>query len=362
MGERRCLLCEGRIVNGRCQECGMNYSSRRTYRLNDGKYSVAGQKDRTAAQQRRPSVKKVNTGQKTKEGNRNWASYNKGMAMKGNPPEKKNFGAVVAVVVVVIGVLSTAGEWLYDGVFKTQSAEEVLWEDESDMAYVPGNYAYDPYEYVTEELPEGGESMTAVLQPGTYVGGCQLPVGQYAITAVSGLGSVVLEDPDFISYRWESLAAEELQTEDDVSYGETSVEDFRLFEGWTLKVQPGMTVEVSSDNAQMDDRREAQENPQNDTIILENGMEAGKDFPAGVYDLTVVRDYGAVVIKRGDSDVFNSFLEKGAVSGSYSNLELRDGDEIIVEEEYSGAEFEVRLDACREIYPEQYKEEGDYNG
>ena len=33
MGESRCLLCEGRIVNGRCEDCGMNYNRRKNIPL-----------------------------------------------------------------------------------------------------------------------------------------------------------------------------------------------------------------------------------------------------------------------------------------------------------------------------------------
>ncbi len=75
------------------------------------------------------------------------------------------------------------------------------------------------------------------------------------------------------------------------------------------------------------------------------------EFPAGDYNLTVVSDYGSVVVKRGDYEVFHSFLEAGQLTGEYRNLVLKEGDQIIIEEDYTGEGFEVHLDACEKIYP-----------
>lgn len=361
MGESRCLLCEGRIVNGRCQDCGMNYNRRRTYRLNgSGGYTVTVQKENAAGNKKPPSAQAVNaqrtesTQRRTKEmyGNRASYPYHKEQTAK-----KRNFGGIVVAVIVAVGIISSAGEWIYEKVSEIQSdrAETAaVWETNTGDE----EYVYDPYEYVTEVLPEGGESMTAVLQPGVYIGGSQLPVGQYSVKAVEGLGSVTLEDTDLMICRLETLWSEEVAAYDEYQEEypyetETTADDFRLFEGWALKVQPGVAVEISSDNAQIDTQKEPQKNTVLNTVVLEDGMVAGEEFPAGVYDLTAVSDYGSVVVKRGEYDVFNSFLEAGTLSGEYRNLVLEEGDQIIIEEDYTGEEFEVRLDACEKIYPGQ---------
>ncbi|MCH1981041.1 hypothetical protein MCG98_00440 [Ruminococcus sp. OA3] len=357
MGESRCLLCEGHIVNGRCQDCGMNYSRRRTYRLNgNGSFTVTERKEKAAGDRKTSPVQAGNaqrnagTYQRSKEmyGNRTAYPYNNGKTAK-----KKNYGGIVVAAIVAIGVISSAGEWIYEKaseIHTGQAETEAVWESNTGDE----EYVYDPYEYVTEVMPKSGESMTAVLQPGVYIGGRQLPVGQYSVKAVEGLGNVILEDTELISYRWETLWAEDMKTDDEYQYEtETTADDFRLFEGWALKVQPGMAVEISSDNAQIDTQKEPQKNTVLNTVVLEDGMVAGEEFPAGAYDLTAVSDYGSVVVKRGEYDVFHSFLEAGTLSGEYRNLVLEEGDQIIIEEDYTGEEFEVRLDACEKIYPGQ---------
>ncbi|UWP60627.1 hypothetical protein [Ruminococcus gauvreauii] len=360
MGESRCLLCEGRIVNGRCEDCGMNYNRRRTYRLNgSGGYTVTVQKEKAAGNKKPPSAQAVNaqrtesTQRRTKEmyGNRASYPYHKEQTAK-----KRNFGGIVVAVIVAVGVISSAGEWIYDKVSEIQSGRAetaAVWETNTGDE----EYVYDPYEYVTEVLPEGGESMTAVLQPGVYIGGSQLPVGQYSVKAVEGLGNVTLEDTDLMICRLETLWSEEVAAYDEYQEEypyetETTADDFRLFEGWALKVQPGMAVEVSSENAQTASQKVPQKNAQDHSVVLEDGMEAGVDFPAGDYNLTVVSDYGSVVVKRGDYEVFHSFLEAGQLTGEYRNLVLKEGDQIIIEEDYTGEGFEVHLDACEKIYPE----------
>ena len=182
-GREQVFMCEGRIVNGRCEDCGMNYNRRRTYRLNgSGGYTVTVQKEK-AAGIKPPSAQAVKA-QRTESTQRStkrdlWKPsfypYHKEQTAK-----KRNFGGIVVAVIVAVGVISSAGEWIYDKVSEIQSGRAetaAVWETNTGDE----EYVYDPYEYVTEVLPEGGESMTAVLQPGVYIGG--KPAAGWAGTA-----------------------------------------------------------------------------------------------------------------------------------------------------------------------------------
>ena len=92
-------------------------------------------------------------------------------------------------------------------------------------------------------------------------------------------------------------------------------------------------------------------------------MEAGVEFPAGDYNLTVVSDYGSVVVKRGDYEVFHSFLEAGQL---YRRVqESCSGKRAIrlsLKRTIPEKDSEVHLDAREKIYPGVTSRKGDHNG
>ena len=130
--------------------------------------------------------------------------------------------------------------------------------------------------------------------------------------------------------RLETLWSEEVAAYDEYQEeypyeAETTADDFRLFEGLGAEGSAGDGCRSFFGKCTDCISKVPQKNPQDHSVVF-GGRNGGRvEFPAGDYNLTVVSDYGSVVVKRGDYEVFHSFLRQGN-TGEYRNLVLKEGD------------------------------------
>lgn len=244
-GKKRCYLCGGKLINGRCQECGLDNekSSGKTYRLNES----SGMQEEWIE------------GEQTKK------------------PGIVLLTVLVGILAVTVGIAGLIGYQI---------------KKEQDQVIVPPGEEYDEYGYVTRELSQTGDLYDNILTGGYYEVGVQIPEGIYTVEVQEGEGAVYLNDEENGIYMFQQMgihAAEPSQL--------SVLEDLRLYDGALLEVKSGVSLRFISDCAQTA-QLHGQENPQKESIRLEMGqtLTAGKDFPEGVYNLKSDPDWSDLVM------------------------------------------------------------------
>ena len=116
------------------------------------------------------------------------------------------------------------------------------------------------------------------------------------------------------------------------------LKDLRLYDGALVKIdtENGNTITLFTGNAQIENMHKM-ENPVTETVIISGktdgvAAKAGKDFPAGVYDLKATKGMGEVVITVYDNEGEEyenkyMYLVSGAQDG-YRNLVLPENAEV----------------------------------
>lgn len=349
-----CYLCGGKLVNGKCVECGLDNarSCNKTYRLNESTIEehmdeITGECIQTGEEKKRQKFLK-----KQQKSERKLAKKltKRGAAGKSSNSEMKGrfriSGLVLMIVFAFFGVVREA--W-----------------DEYDMSYRIeqivgrwGNEEYteveeDPYEYAKRELSAEGEVFETDLEPGNYKVGVHIPEGNYRMVLLEGYGSVHIEDAENSIYMWKDFG-------DDEEFDEVQeAEDIRLYVGALLKVQGDMRLQLETDCAQAE-KMTSMENPLTDTILLKEGKEVivGEDFPAGVYDVQSVSGWTGVDVQVPlgtdyEDETMNYFYEGFWLSSEgfdhiYRNMVLMEGTRVIPE------------DADIELIPSEKIESEDY--
>lgn len=357
MANFRCELCDGRIVNNRCQDCGMDYSRRRKkYELNVSRRSddaaavrKVNQTSRQAVQRQKQSQNKQYLSEKKK------ATYPK-QAKTGKAGKTGIAVSVMALVFIVMGAfLNLTKQWE-----EKEAAEsyDLDFLDDYEYDWDDYDFSYD-YDYSMEEQPEAvmpaeGEVYAVELTQGRYVGGQQLPAGTYDISLADDdpylYGSVILDDEQNDIYESVFLAAE-------AEYGVQAVEGYQLFEGGVLEVAGEVKVLLETENAQMDTMQKGQDNPLTETYEIKFGdsWEAGKDIPAGFYDAQLLSGVGTLEITESDMyEYYSPVMLSDAGSGTgygaeFKNLYLKEG-QMITAAEYGSEDFRVRLSPTETVF------------
>lgn len=99
-----------------------------------------------------------------------------------------------------------------------EAVQSVLQDISSDSGSVFDTYFggshdeevdYDPYEYVTREIPDTGEAYEAILGNGIYKVGVHIPEGVYRAEVEEGAGALGIADDENIIYDSVYLGEEE---------------------------------------------------------------------------------------------------------------------------------------------------------
>lgn len=155
LGGKRCYLCGGKLVNGRCVECGLDNekNTKKVYHLNE---SVKMQDS-----QPRDAVQKIG----------------KGLAI----------GSVI-LLVAAVGAVALNSYFEEQEKGQSQSGEE-----------------YDEYQFAKRQLSETGEAYDEVLTGGYYEVGVHIPEGIYTVEAQDGESAIYLIDDENGIYIWQQI-------------------------------------------------------------------------------------------------------------------------------------------------------------
>lgn len=337
---KRCQLCGGKLENDRCVLCGLDNSK------NDSKYvtSDAHRKDislthvhkdnenpfrgKTMTKEQRDTYKKAHkewSKSKKKENVFNYAGHS-GNTFKKRKGANKVSKIVIAVIMVVIFfnlLLSVIGNFHFSGSQFGEVEER--------------NY----YEYVQYEIPEEGGNYAAVLSPGMYIGGYNIPEGNYRVEELLSEGTLEISDDANSIYIYQSYYDEE-----------PYLDEFRVYNGAIVEVRNGMKVRLSTENAQPL-LSEGYANTNTQEYELNGEYTVGKDLPEGVYDVRVIEGAGELTYQKKIFDSVSDqyiWMYDEDDSATYSNLFLQEGTIVKTED------VTVRLTPSPVIYLEDYNE------
>lgn len=344
---KRCSLCGGKLnSNGICTECGLdNNKSDKNYRINQSECDHEPLTHVHHGKNEKPEKQpKPNTPRQSWQGSTTTYSGNTGSTgSTGRKKSGKNKkpGRIISKIIAVIVIFN-----VFFGIFQPL-VSDIL--DDAISGYQENTQDYtrsDPYEYVTKELPEDGESVSFELTSGDYVVGVHIPEGNYQADVSYDYDTVQVDDGDSGLYLYEYAG----RTDGDY------LDDLRLYNGAIVHISSQTTITLYSDNAQTDNVF-YEDNPlagQKPVTIKEDAI-VGPDLPAGVYDLTLVSGEGSVDVdiytEYGESmETKNLYLGENCTDGKeYKNLVLPNNAQITLDDN-----MELRLTPSEKVSTTDY--------
>lgn len=255
--KNRCSLCNGRLDGNKvCTECGLdNKKTERYYKIN--RSSCDGMPLTHVHEERKSSVKHRDEIRKK--------------APSGQVKEKNGKGCLV--VILLFFFLAILGPMLFF----------VIKEVSYNMS---SGYGYNPYEYLEEELPQEGETVSYELTSGEYVAGVHIPAGYYQADVEDDFDSVEVTDYEHGINLYEFA-------DDEDNY----LHDIRLFPGARLIIRSETKITMTSENAQVADMK-GMVNLSEEEYYLEAEEEAiaGESIEPGVYDIYTSGESGSVIV------------------------------------------------------------------
>lgn len=377
MAKWRCSLCGGRLSEGRCTLCGLdNTIYKREIAYSEGssqEESRQEQKQHIKAQSQKQTRRPEQHGRKetSDAGKYSAAAASAGGSGYGTGPagqrstaasaqhtKQKSRGAgrvhsannnktrsgrpaVIAILLIILfSFLPAIIEAVQSAIQDVSSDSGSVFDTYFSDSYDEEGSDYDPYWYVTREIPDTGEAFEIVLGNGIYKVGVHIPEGVYRAEVVEGGGSVGITDDENLIYDSVYLGEEE-------EYGQVpDADDLRFYNGAELQVGDGVIVKLSTENAQPL-VQETSENPLTESVSLPEGTCISGDgtVPQGIYDLTVDTSYEGgygyssitLLYPNGQSEYFWADGPDSAVTSSQytdisvKNIVIPEGTEISVE-------------------------------
>ena len=248
MRRKRCTLCGGKLVNGICQECGLDN------RKSDSRYQT---RNGTPHWGKRNERERKGSNSKRKDWEENRVT--EGEIFYDCPGRKENFRkkgtkifAGIVLFLFLINIVSSLVGEIQE--FFVERNYQVA--DESD-----------PYAQTDAVLRETGAFFENQLVQGEYVVGVHIPEGKYTIELMEGYGGIQVLDMEHNIYIYEFFSEEYEAGTDSI----TECEDVRLFAGATVKIlSPGVRLRFSSETAQLDEMT-GMKNPLTEQVHLKAG-------------------------------------------------------------------------------------------
>lgn len=368
MKKRRCYLCGGKLVNGRCTLCGLDNTKieRKNYRLNESSFDGKGieAKHLCESHNGKPSGGLNRQGQaswqsgRNQQGQSSWqngqnqqgqSSWQSGQNWTQTGRKKKKSGkqkkgwipTIIVLLMILISIGGPAISFVTTEIKNkidqiNNSGDDNWWSGSEIDTSVDEN---DPYEFVTRELSDSGEVYDTELGYGEYVVGTDIPEGTYEVTLQSGYGSFQTDDPDNSIYLYGYFSENASDEDEDI----TEMEDVRLYEGAHVMIGEDVVLAFHTENGQTG-QMQSEDNPLSVTYTLqpEKKYTVGKEIPAGVYDVSGTKDWavmeyeiylGELYDEEYDSLNYQNYsimVEAGNENAIYKNAVLTEGTEITV--------------------------------
>lgn len=160
---------------------------------------------------------------------------------------------------------------------------------------------YEPSAQTTSEpaVPVEGEALALYLQSGYYTAGVDIPSGSYDLEVIRGNGYVTSDNYDY------GRISEEMGTydEDYITY----FHDMVLYDGNTLKID-GVTLKLTSADASTAPLAGREPWAEEGYTLSSGNYKAGRDFPAGVYDIFYSSGNGYVDLENEEEGIYDYYM------------------------------------------------------
>lgn len=340
----KCCICEGRIVDGRCVECGMPVAkSTNRYHLNENRSvhekECISEKERKKNQTgttdtwdyqsmkelQEKTVKKVASVPRSYHYQKQeWKSKEKSAGKERKPKTKNN--KWILIVLIVMGIMAFGAYMDYRSE-QEEKAYSRIWEGE-----VQEEVAYD---MVVREIPDTGEVFHTEMEAGMYIVGCQLPEGIYKATGTGNVRIRITDSENLIYLDYDFSEDEDALVLDDIW----------LYQDAQIIVDGDGKILLETENAQNDMRYEAVPNENQQVIRLmgdQSRYMAGFNIPVGFYHVKAVGGEVSFSYEPVDQDMGNSYFTVSEQSDygypwQIKHLLLKDGDILEIQSSYDGA-------------------------
>lgn len=345
----RCELCDGKIVNGRCVECGMDYTRRKNrYHLNEN----CDDYDRNARKINDAYEETLRGKNEPKKGKKEKTTLNGKASAKPNAQRKDEWafekvfsekkvnsqkspgkntgkkssakGNKLATVVLVISVISVFSGFIGELLEDSSDSTEYVYSEDVNIAQ-----EYD------EDLPEmpktGFDAGFELLSYGCYIAGVDIPAGTYTFTNMEEdtSAAVMIDQPEYGLYGDYYLDEKE------------SVEGIRLYDGGRLWIDAGAMIYCECINAQSDTMHawegdtgvyvavSAEEEEETEYIV-------GEDIAPGRYTVRYEGEGTSVLSIRTQTDTNDEYFSLSCAkyspeSTQYMGLVLKEGDIVYIQ-------------------------------
>lgn len=353
MIKKKCSLCGGHLINNRCALCGLDnsiYDRTLSRRQSASSQSVvppavkpAGRAQEDGGRQSTASGSGTAAHKQQTVYSRQPTAARPASRKRGSSQKKR--GCVIWIIILavilfaVLPSLIKAGSSIFGTVFSGTTGGS-YYEDDSYSTYDNDDSDYDPYGYVTREIPTTGETYETVLGSGIYRVGVHIPEGIYRAELVAGAGGIQISDEENGIYHYVIFGTEP-------EYDQVAEEgDIRLYNGASLNIDGGVILRFTTENAQPL-IQEIKENPLSEPVSLDAGTYTSGEgtLPEGIYDISAVSmpedEYGYSSVTLTYPNGFSEYLwvdssDYAPVSDEYTdtgvkNIVVPDGTEISVE-------------------------------
>ena len=305
---QKCSLCGGRVVNGRCEECGMPIPPEHTYTLRgeSAHYHRVNGEDvlhRVRPTGSRPKVEGYDDEERTahvhESGSDRHAAPRPAVRTARvehhiEAPSRRRRSANVAWLIIVVAlflILPMLQVLLQREIFS--SVSETVPEFSEEQAIEADSNAYDD---LRGTVPAAGADWDGDLTAGLYTVGQDLPEGTYTIQCAEGNTSI---DLHIVSDEYGVEIYEDLSS-NDYDAIDSERDDVSLPAGTVLFLSGNGTLYFHSSNAQVDALpTETAPNPLvgDAAYTLSDSDESlyllvGEDLEPGVYDVTCTAGTG----------------------------------------------------------------------
>ncbi len=357
---KKCSLCGGDLVNGICQECGLNNKKTRMYQENDWAHNnmptthehttqephggVTNKEFFTQIREDQEKLEKESTYTQSydsaKSATINTSTYR--TANNQDEAKKKRTSpiTIIAILFVIIQVFGSGVSLIFNLIgdtvetFETMDfgVEEPIQNSEDDWLGEKSVFEYPQYSEDMYALPETGVSTQLTLETGRYIVGVSIPEGKYDLTCVQE-GEVTISDYDNEVWAYTYFNQQNI--------GEV-YKDVPLYNGAMLTIK-GAICDLYSEHSNKE-AIVAIENPNTQSYTLTKETIIGEEIPAGVYDISIpdeeygiaainIATYGVIDEEMYEFYVFMSSYEDEMKLETYHNVILTEGS--VIHPEYT---------------------------
>ena len=357
MKYERCPICDIKLKNGVCPMCGYDFKRLESaYHKEDWHWDILERDQKTQKPVFSHDKRKCKTNRRSSKP-KNWK--NRGGTSATSNKEKKKKGGIKWLTIIFI-VISIFGDFLPDIMSAAYDIkDEIVYKITGEAGMSKTSSAeHDPYKYVTYDLSEKGEHFETELTAGEYIVGVDLPEGIYKISSVNEKNSLMIRNrkQEISEYDFYKIDAEK-----DDDFYKTSME-VHLYQGTYLKIDYNGILKFETETGQTKIQEKRVRNSLNKSVLVKKTMTAGKDFPAGTYDIYCLNGRGTVQTKyQAEKDGYEYteeyYLEKSKENSSLSYPEVQKqvyfypGMKVILDKK----SVDIKLVPSKNVVPEGFK-------